>query len=76
MLDIRSAVDGGGAAAYEAAHVPGAIHTDYVKDGWRATKGMATGLLPERQHLAELFARCGIYSGQSCGDRRCRHVRR
>ena len=50
---------GGGAAAYETAHVPGAVHTDYVKDGWRATKGMATGLLPESQHLADLFARCG-----------------
>ena len=46
VLDIRSAVAGSGAAAYEAAHVPGAVHTDYVKDGWRATKGMATGLLP------------------------------
>jgi thiosulfate/3-mercaptopyruvate sulfurtransferase len=33
VLDIRSAVDGGGAAAYEAAHVPGAVHTDYAKDG-------------------------------------------
>jgi thiosulfate/3-mercaptopyruvate sulfurtransferase len=60
VLDIRSAVDGGGAPAHEAAHVPGAVHTDYVKDGWRATKGMATGLLPERAHLADLFARCGI----------------
>ncbi len=60
VLDIRSAVDGGGAAAYEQAHVPGAVHTDYVKDGWRAAKGMATGLLPDRAHLADLFARCGI----------------
>src|SRR5215813_11220 len=60
VLDIRSAVDGGGAAAYEAAHVPGAVHTDYVKDGWRATKGMATGLLPDSAHLSQLFARCGI----------------
>jgi thiosulfate/3-mercaptopyruvate sulfurtransferase len=60
VLDIRSAVDGGGAAAYEAAHVPGAVHTDYVKDGWRATKGMASGLLPDHAHLADLFARCGI----------------
>jgi thiosulfate/3-mercaptopyruvate sulfurtransferase len=60
VLDIRSAVDGGGAAAYEAAHIPGAVHTDYVKDGWRATKGMATGLLPDAQHLSALFARCGI----------------
>ncbi len=77
VLDIRSAVDGGGAAAYEAAHVPGAIHTDYVKDGWRATKGMATGLLPERDRLSDLFARCGITpashvvivgAGTSAGD--------
>jgi thiosulfate/3-mercaptopyruvate sulfurtransferase len=77
VLDIRSAVDGGGAAAYEAAHVRGAIHTDYAKDGWRATKGMATGLLPEGQHLAKLFARCGITpashvvivgAGTSAGD--------
>jgi len=60
VLDIRSAVDGGGAAAYEAAHVPGAVHTDYVKDGWRAAKGMATGLLPDRAHLVDLFGRCGI----------------
>jgi thiosulfate/3-mercaptopyruvate sulfurtransferase len=77
VLDIRSAVDGGGSAAYEAAHVPGAVHTDYVKDGWRATKGMATGLLPDDQHLAALFARCGITpashvvivgAGTSAGD--------
>jgi thiosulfate/3-mercaptopyruvate sulfurtransferase len=77
VLDIRSAVDGGGAAAYQAAHVPGAVHTDYAKDGWRATKGMATGLLPEHQHLAALFARCGINpashvvivgAGTSAGD--------
>ena len=77
VLDIRSAVDGGGAAAYEAAHVPGAVHTDYVKDGWRATKGMATGLLPERDRLSDLFARCGITpashvvivgAGTSAGD--------
>ncbi len=77
ILDIRSAVDGGGADAYEAAHVPGAVHTDYVKDGWRAAKGMATGLLPGREHLAELFARCGVTpashvvivgAGTSAGD--------
>ncbi len=37
IVDIRSAVDGGARAAYEAAHIPGAIHTDYAKDGWRGT---------------------------------------
>jgi thiosulfate/3-mercaptopyruvate sulfurtransferase len=60
VLDVRSAVDGGGAAAYEAAHVPGAIHTDYVNDNWRAVKGMATGMLPEFSYLAALFGRLGL----------------
>lgn len=60
LIDIRSAVDGGGAAAYGQAHVPGAVHTDYAKDGWRATKGMATGMLPEMSFLADLFGRLGL----------------
>jgi thiosulfate/3-mercaptopyruvate sulfurtransferase len=60
VLDIRSAVDGGGVAAYEAAHVPGAIHTDYVRDNWRAVKGMATGMLPELDYLSDLFGRLGL----------------
>src|SRR4051794_35387439 len=60
VFDIRSTVDGGGVAAYEAAHVPGAVHTDYVKDNWRAVKGMATGMLPEPSYLAELLGRIGL----------------
>jgi len=60
VLDIRSVVDGGGRAAYEQAHIPGAVYTDYVKDGWRATKGMASGMLPEAEALAALFGRLGL----------------
>ena len=77
VLDIRSAVDGGGRAAFEQAHIPGAIHTDYAKDGWRAVKGMATGLLPDIAALKTLFARFGLLpsdhvvivsAGTSAGD--------
>jgi thiosulfate/3-mercaptopyruvate sulfurtransferase len=60
IVDIRSVVDGGARAAYEQAHVPGAIHTDYAKDGWRATRGMATGLLPDADALARLIGRLGV----------------
>src|SRR5512142_2121293 len=63
VVDIRSAVDGGARAAYEQAHVPGAVHTDYAKDGWRATKGMATGLLPDTAALARLIGRRGVTPG-------------
>ncbi len=60
VIDIRSAVDGGGEAAYLQAHVPGAVHTDYAKHGWRTTKGMATGLLPDAAFLATLFGNLGL----------------
>jgi thiosulfate/3-mercaptopyruvate sulfurtransferase len=60
ILDIRSSIDGGGKAAYEAGHIPGAVHTDYVADGWRAKIGNAPGLLPPLDHLAALVGRLGI----------------
>jgi thiosulfate/3-mercaptopyruvate sulfurtransferase len=64
VIDIRSVVDGGARAAYEQAHVPGAIHTDYAKDGWRATRGMASGLLPDVAALARLIGRLGLHPDQ------------
>ena len=77
LIDIRSVVDGGARAAYEQAHIPGSVHTDYVKDGWRATKGMATGMLPDATALSALFGRLGltpdqhvviVSAGTSAGD--------
>jgi thiosulfate/3-mercaptopyruvate sulfurtransferase len=77
VLDIRSTVDGGGRPAFEQAHIPGAIHTDYAKGGWRAVKGMATGLLPDVAALKMLFAHFGLQpsdhvvivsAGTSAGD--------
>jgi len=58
VIDIRS--DGNGSAAFEAGHVPGAVHSDYAADGWRAKVGNAPGLLPPLGHLAALAGRLGI----------------
>jgi thiosulfate/3-mercaptopyruvate sulfurtransferase len=60
VLDIRSLIDGGGKAAYEAGHIPGAVHTDYVNDGWRAKVGDAPGMLPPLDDLGSLVGRLGI----------------
>ncbi|MGO4668823.1 sulfurtransferase [Bosea sp. 2RAB26] len=60
VLDIRSSVDGGGKAAYEAGHIPGSVHTNYVADGWRAKVGNAPGMLPPLDHLAGLVGSLGI----------------
>lgn len=60
VVDIRSSVDGGGKAAYEAGHIPGSVHTDYAADGWRAKVGNAPGMLPPLDHLSALVGRLGI----------------
>ncbi len=59
MLDIRSA-DAGGRAAFEAGHIPGAIHSDYAKDGWRAANGLAVGMLPSEEALSNLLGALGL----------------
>lgn len=55
FLDVR-----GNRNAYRAAHLPGAVHTDYARDGWRITKGGVRGLLPDKRHLEALAGRLGI----------------
>jgi thiosulfate/3-mercaptopyruvate sulfurtransferase len=60
VLDIRSGTDGGGRAAYEAGHIPGSVHTDYARDGWRAAKGLAIGLLPDEGALSALLGGLGL----------------
>ncbi|WID96922.1 sulfurtransferase [Bosea vestrisii] len=59
IIDIRAAAEGG-RQAFEAGHIPGAVHSDYAADGWRAKVGNAPGMLPPLDHLAELAGRLGI----------------
>ena len=60
---------------------PGTFRAPFIattyKDGWRATKGMASGLLPDHAALAELLSRVGlrpqhhaivVSAGTSVGD--------
>ena len=60
VLDIRSAIDGGGAKAYEAAHIPGAVHSDYDKDGWRVTRNNVPFMVPTTAELEKLIGDLGI----------------
>jgi thiosulfate/3-mercaptopyruvate sulfurtransferase len=63
VLDIRS-TESGGRTAFEAAHIPGAVHSDYALDGWRVQDGGAGGLLPGPDHLSALLGRLGIAPGR------------
>jgi thiosulfate/3-mercaptopyruvate sulfurtransferase len=60
VLDIRSAIDGGGAEAFQKAHIPGAIHSDYDKAGWRVTRGGVPFMLPTLPELEKLIGELGI----------------
>jgi thiosulfate/3-mercaptopyruvate sulfurtransferase len=60
VLDIRSAIDGGGAEAYAKGHIPGAIHSDYDKAGWRVTRDGVAFMLPTLAQLEKLIGELGI----------------
>jgi thiosulfate/3-mercaptopyruvate sulfurtransferase len=60
VLDIRSAIDGGGAQAYIEAHIPGAMHSDYDKGGWRVTRNGVPFMLPTPPELEKLLGETGI----------------
>ena len=55
FLDTRGQVD------YLRGHIPGAVHTNYGKDGWRVKKGDVVGLLPDdTSKLGKLIGSLGI----------------
>jgi thiosulfate/3-mercaptopyruvate sulfurtransferase len=60
VLDVRSAIDGGGGEAYQKGHIPGAIHSDYDKAGWRVTRGGVPFMLPTLAELEKLIGELGI----------------
>jgi thiosulfate/3-mercaptopyruvate sulfurtransferase len=60
VLDVRSAIDGGGAEAYTKAHIPGAVHSDYDKAGWRVARGGVSLMLPTVPELEKLIGELGI----------------
>ena len=60
VLDIRSAIDGGGAQAFATAHIPGSVHSDYDKAGWRVTRNNVPFMVPTTAELEKLIGDLGI----------------
>ena len=69
VLDVRSAIDGGGVEAYQKGHIPGAIHSDYDKAGWRVTRGGVPFMLPTLAELEKLIGETRHRRGHACGRR-------
>jgi thiosulfate/3-mercaptopyruvate sulfurtransferase len=60
VIDIRSVIDGSTEEDYAAAHIPGAVHSDYDKAGWRATRNGLPFMLPTVAQLEKLVGELGI----------------
>jgi thiosulfate/3-mercaptopyruvate sulfurtransferase len=60
VLDIRNKIDKGSKEVYEQGHIPGAIYSNYLDDGWRTTKDGVDGMLPDAADLEGLIGGLGI----------------
>jgi thiosulfate/3-mercaptopyruvate sulfurtransferase len=60
IIDLRNSIDGGGYETFLEGHIPGAIHSDYGKAGWRVSRDGTPGLLPTDSQFQSLARNLGI----------------
>jgi len=60
VLDIRSAIDGSTPESFAQGHIPGAVHSDYDKAGWRVTRNDVPFMVPTTAELEKLIGDLGI----------------
>jgi thiosulfate/3-mercaptopyruvate sulfurtransferase len=60
IIDLRNKIDKGSYETFLKGHIPGAIHSDYLKDGWRVGRDGVVGLLPEAEQFQSLARRLGV----------------
>jgi thiosulfate/3-mercaptopyruvate sulfurtransferase len=60
VLDIRSAIDGSKPETFAQEHIPGAVHSDYDKAGWRVTRNNVPFMVPTTPELEKLMGDLGI----------------
>ncbi|HET7850232.1 MAG TPA: sulfurtransferase [Pseudolabrys sp.] len=60
VLDIRSAIDGSKPETFAQGHIPGAVHSDYDKAGWRVTRNNVPFMVPTVPELEKLIGDLGI----------------
>ncbi len=60
VLDIRSAIDGSTPETFAQGHIPGAVHSDYDKGGWRVERNGVPFMVPTTRELEKLIGELGI----------------
>src|SRR5450631_1211708 len=60
VLDIRSAIDGSKPETFAQGHIPGSVHSDYDKGGWRVSRNNVPFMVPTTPELEKLIGELGI----------------
>lgn len=60
VLDIRNQLDGHSKMDYLRGHIPCAVYSDYMKDGWRTKVNNIPGMLPPLPQIEKLIGSLGI----------------
>jgi thiosulfate/3-mercaptopyruvate sulfurtransferase len=61
ILDVRGTISGNSRTTFEKQHIPGAVWTDYLQDGWRIKDANGTvGMLPGVKQLEMVIGNLGI----------------
>ena len=60
VLDIRNKIDGGSKETFEVSHIPTAVYSNYLEDGWRTKVDGIVGKLPPVKDLEILIGNLGI----------------
>ena len=63
IVDLRNKIDKGSYETFLEGHIPGAIHSDYLQDGWRVGRDGVVGLLPVADQFQSLARRLGVFDG-------------
>jgi thiosulfate/3-mercaptopyruvate sulfurtransferase len=68
VIDLRNKIDKGSYETFLDGHIPGAIHSDYLTDGWRVGRDGVVGLLPDAAQFESLARRLGVSASIACCD--------
>jgi len=60
VIDLRNKIDNGSYETFLDGHIPGAIHSNYLTDGWRVGRDGVVGLLPKAEQFESLARQLGV----------------
>ena len=60
VLDVRNAITEDSRETFEEGHIPGAVYSNYLEDGWRTKRDDVPGQLPTVASLEALIGGLGI----------------